>query len=113
MSDSWRIWDRDDSVEQRTYERVIGKLPEMECAKQLASIVSEVYQPKMKVLDVGCAGGHYYNSLKKIDNQILYTGFDSTKAYIDFAKNHFNEDNVNFERQDIFSIAQIVSFRQI
>ena len=33
---SWKIWDKDDSVEQRTYKRVKNELPEMECAKQLA-----------------------------------------------------------------------------
>jgi SAM-dependent methyltransferase len=104
MSDIWRIWDRDDSVEQRTYERVVGKLPEMECAKQLASLVKDVYQEPMTVLDVGCAGGHYYNSLKKIDDNILYTGFDATKAYIEFAKNHFDSSKVSFDRQDIFNI---------
>ena len=76
MSDSWRIWDRDDSVEQRTYERVMGKLPEMECAKQLTSLVEGVYQKPMKVLDVGCAGGHYYNSLEKLDDSILYESYN-------------------------------------
>ena len=103
-NNDWRIWDRNDAVEQRTYERVTGKLPEMECAKQLTSLVREIYQSSMRILDVGCAAGHYYNSLKNIDSQILYTGFDSTKAYIDFAKNHFDEENVNFEIQDVFNI---------
>ncbi len=105
MTEKWRIWDRDDSVEQRTYQRAAGKLPEMECAKQLTELVSEVYHESMKILDVGCAGGHYFNSLKSINPEISYTGFDATKAYIDFAKKHFHEqENVNFDRQDVFNI---------
>ena len=105
MRETWRIWDRDDSVEQRTYDRVMGKLPEMECSKQLVSLVREVYQPGMKVLDVGCAAGHYYNSLKPLDSEISYTGVDATRAYIEFAKNHFEkEENVRFDVQDVFNI---------
>ena len=67
----WKIWDRDDSVEQRTYKRVKNELPEMECAKQLAKIMSKIYAPEMKVLDMGCAAGHYYNTLNKIDSNRL------------------------------------------
>ena len=43
----------------------------------------------MMILDVGCAAGHYYNSLKKIDKNINYTGIDATKKYISFAKKFF------------------------
>tara|TARA_Y100000741_G_C18257691_1_gene559581 strand:+ start:2796 stop:3545 length:750 start_codon:yes stop_codon:yes gene_type:complete len=103
----WKIWDRDDSVEQRTYKRVKNELPEMECAKQLAKIMSKIYAPEMKVLDMGCAAGHYYNTLNKIDSKIKYCGIDSTKKYIDFAKSHFkNNKNVNFILGDIFNLPE-------
>jgi hypothetical protein len=52
--ETWKIWDKDDSVEQRTYKRVTGELPEMECTKQLVNLVSDEYLPGMSVLDVGC-----------------------------------------------------------
>ena len=42
----------------------------MESAKQLRKIIFKIYKPNMKILDVGCASGHYYNSLKKIDNKL-------------------------------------------
>ena len=35
----WRIWNKDDSVEERTYSRASGELPEMESAKQLREIM--------------------------------------------------------------------------
>jgi SAM-dependent methyltransferase len=101
----WKIWDRDDSVEQRTYKRVTGELPEMECTKQLVDLVGQVYMPGMKVLDVGCAAGHYYNGLKRIDSAIQYYGVDATAAYIDFARKYFaGNGNTTFDVADIFKL---------
>ena len=107
-TDTWRIWNKDHSVEQRTYKRVTGELPEMECTKQLVELAKGVYKPGMKVLDVGCAAGHYYNGLKRIDDKISYYGVDATKAYIEFAKEHFhNNPNTTFEVADIFNLPAI------
>ena len=39
---NWRIWNRNDLVEERTYLRATGKLPEMECAKQLREIIEKI-----------------------------------------------------------------------
>ena len=66
----WRIWNKDESVEQRTFQRTTGELPEMECTKQLVSLISDEYQSGLKILDVGCASGHYYNGIKRIDEGI-------------------------------------------
>lgn len=104
-AETWRIWNKDSSVEQRTYKRVTGELPEMECAKQLASLVASVHAPGMKLLDVGCAAGHYYNSLRRIDRAIRYHGIDATTAYIEFARRHFKDNpNATFEVGDIFDL---------
>ena len=40
----WRIWNKDDSVEERTYSRASGELPEMESAKQLREIIGNISQ---------------------------------------------------------------------
>jgi SAM-dependent methyltransferase len=106
-STAWKVWNRDDKVEQRTYKRVTGELPEMECTKQLVTLVGEVYRPGMTVLDVGCAAGHYYNGLRRLDPDIRYSGVDATAAYIDFAKSHFaTNPNVQFQVGDIFGLPQ-------
>ena len=57
--DIWWIWNKDESVEKKSFLRTTGELPEMECTKQLVYLISEVYEPGMKILDVGCASGHY------------------------------------------------------
>ena len=103
--ENWKIWDLDESVEQRTFKRVIGELEEMESTKQLVEIISEIYEPGMKILDVGCAAGHYYNGLKRIDENIQYYGVDSTVPYINFAKEHFKDNpNTTFAIEDIFNL---------
>jgi SAM-dependent methyltransferase len=105
-TNTWKVWDKDDSVEQRTYQRVTGELPEMESTKQLVELVKEVYIPGMSVLDVGCAAGHYYNGLKRIDENIQYHGVDATVAYIDFARKYFaGNPNTSFEVADIFKLS--------
>ena len=103
--ENWKIWDKDESVEQRTYKRVTGELQEMESTKQLVKIVSDIYSPGMTILDVGCAAGHYYNGLKRIDVNLQYYGVDSTVPYILFAQNHFkNNANTTFAVEDIFKL---------
>ena len=103
--DRWRIWDRDDSVELRTYQRATGELPEMESTKQLVRLVSAVYEPGMSVLDVGSAAGHYYLGLRRIDDAIRYHGVDATEKYVAFAREHFaDRPNVSFAREDIFAL---------
>ena len=102
MENNWRIWNKDDKVELRTYQRAVGELPEMESAKQLVNVMRSLYKPGMSVLDFGCAAGHYYNSVKQLDANIDYTGADATKKYIEFASNHFKGTSAKFREADLF-----------
>ena len=106
MNDTnWKIWDKDETVELRTFHRTLRKLPEMECAKQLSSLIANIYQKNMTILDVGCASGHYYHSLKNLDIDLIYKGIDSTVKYIEFAKEYFvNNNNVSFDIIDIYNL---------
>ena len=104
QSHNWNIWEKRSEIE-RSIQRVKKILPEMECAKQLSKIVKKYYNKGDKVLDFGCASGHFYLSLKKIDKDISYFGFDATKPYVRFAKKFFkNNPNTHFENQNIFSL---------
>lgn len=113
-NNDWRIWNRDDKVELRTYQRVTGELPEMESTKQLVDLISQVYVPGMKILDVGCAAGHYYNALKRIDKEIEYMGVDATVPYIEFAKKYFRDNGkVDFLIADIFDLPDQINISDI
>ncbi|HMH50532.1 MAG TPA: methyltransferase domain-containing protein [Candidatus Acidoferrum sp.] len=84
-----------------------GELPEMESTKQLVELVSAIYEPGMEVLDVGCAAGHYYHGLRRIDPDIRYHGVDATETYIDFARNHFHrQSHATFEVGDIYALPE-------
>ena len=104
MENNWRIWNKDDKVELRTYQRAVGELPEMESAKQLVNVMRSLYKPGMSVLDFGCAAVHYYNSVKQLDANIDYTGADATKKYIEFGSNHFKGTFAKFREADLFDV---------
>ena len=48
------------------YNRAIGKFPEMETSKAMAKIIKKVAKKNDKILDVGCASGHFLRSLKRV-----------------------------------------------
>lgn len=105
-NDDWQIWSKNSSIE-RSIKRVKKQLPEMEASKQLLKILKKKYKKDYTILDFGCAAGHFYHSLKKIDKNINYCGFDSTKNYIKFAKKFFDkEKNVKFDLQSLYSMSK-------
>ena len=79
----------------------------MEASKQLSKIIKKFYKKGNTILDFGCAAGHFYNSLKKVDKDINYFGFDATKNYIVFAKKFFKKNkNTSFDRQSLFNMSK-------
>ncbi len=88
--DNWRLWLKNPAYGDFLYKRAVEDLEEMESSKALCDIVVKFYSKGMKVLDAGCAAGHYLTSLKKrIDPNIDYTGIDATAYYITLAKKAF------------------------
>jgi ubiquinone/menaquinone biosynthesis C-methylase UbiE len=71
-------------------KRAVGDAPEMESAKHMAALMSELLgTPKrLSVLDVGCATGHYLHSIRKrFEDAILtYTGIDLDENMVMEAK---------------------------
>lgn len=87
-------------------ERAQGKLPEMESSKALARRVSQSLKANERILDVGCAVGHYYVSLKKqIAFDFDYVGVDFTEPYIQEAQRVFQDTPLtDFQVGDIFDL---------
>lgn len=88
------------------YKRAIGEMPEMECSKAIASILSKYVRDNESILDVGCGTGHYYRSLKKrLKVQFTYTGVDPYKILLDKAREAWkDEKTVSFELADIHDL---------
>lgn len=103
-NDNWRIWDRRKDYGELLYSRATGQSEEMESSKAVCELLSKVYKPGMKLVDVGCGAGHYLRSLReRLDQDIDYTGIDATKHYIDLAKKAF-PTQANFHLGDIYDI---------
>ena len=85
------------------YNRAIGKSPEMEVSKSMAKIVNQIIKSDYKVLDVGCATGHFYRSLKKkIKKNFFYTGCDPYEIFLKLGRKAWNKDKkVNFVKGNI------------
>ena len=79
------------------FNRAIGKSPEMEVSKSLSKIISNMISRDEKILDVGCATGHFYRSLKKrIKKKFFYTGCDPYEIFLKLGrKKSFNRVSNN------------------
>lgn len=114
MSDSWRVWEKEEGYGDLFYNRAIGKLPEMESSKAVAKIVATLAKENDTVMDVGCGAGHYLVSCDaSMKVPFSYIGVDATPYYIELAKKAFLEGrNTNplrvstrFEVADIFDLS--------
>ena len=100
---NWRQWENRPDIEGTLLDRATGDLPEMESTKQLVSLVSAVYEPGMRVLDVGCNVGHYLRGLRRLNPQLDYTGVDAYSHYIEQARSIYARNpHARFEIRDIF-----------
>lgn len=88
----WQYWAVKPEGEAVLEARARGELPEMECTQQLVRLISQVYQPGMRILDVGCNVGHYLPALRRLDPDINYVGVDAYPIYIEKAKAIFGEN---------------------
>ena len=88
------------------YKRAIGKLPEMETSKAMAKVLNKLIVKNDKVLDVGCASGHFYRSLsREIKKNFYYTGIDPYEIFLNKAKMAWKKKtNVKFVKGNIYNL---------
>jgi SAM-dependent methyltransferase len=78
------IWEHSDLFAASVVERASGRAPEMDAARQAAEILAERLAPPASVLDVGCAGGHLYHSLRPL--RFDYFGIDEHRRSIELGR---------------------------
>ena len=99
---NWQQWQDKPEVEGTLVHRARGELGEMESTQQLVDLVKPIWKPRMRVLDVGCNAGHYLRGLRRISEELEYTGVDAFDHYISQAQEIFaNDAHATFEVRDI------------
>ena len=70
---------------------VESKIDRAQLYPEIIETIRETYESGDSILDVGCAGGHFYLTLKKLLalKNLDYTGIDVTPEYIEFAHEKF------------------------
>ncbi len=88
------------------YNRSVGNSPEMEVSKSMAKLIKKICLKDQKILDVGCATGHFYRSLKNtLKKNFYYTGCDPYDIFLRLAKKAWIKDkNVNFVKGNIYEL---------
>jgi SAM-dependent methyltransferase len=113
------IWEHSHSLRTLCRQRALGLSPEMDCAAQaaelLAPLAAELLAPlaashPMRLLDVGCGGGHLIHSLKKRSVGAEYFGIDSSPAMVDLAKSAFEEQGFGAHRIMLGDISSLSDF---
>lgn len=101
-----RTWTNNAGYARIFYQRAVGELPEMESSKAAAALLKAHVRPGDRVLDVGCGGGHYLRSLRKVIRvPFSYTGVDATPLFIDTARRAWKGDpGAKFLVGDIFDL---------
>ncbi len=99
---AWQVWGKSPEVEGTLAARAAGELGEMQCTQQLVTLISEVYQPGMRILDVGCNVGHYLRGIRRLDPTVQYKGVDAYEYYVKQAREFYVGDaNASFEVKDV------------
>lgn len=98
----WQVWGREPDVEVTLPRRATGELGEMESTKQLVKLIGDVYEPGMRILDVGCNVGHYLRGIRRIGADVTYRGVDAYEHVINKARQIFKDDrHASFDVKDI------------
>lgn len=82
------LWENhlDYDLDEHLDERIFSISP---VQKKILDTFLSSYNDGDKILDVGCAGGHYYRTLSRLVSNLDYTGVDITPGYIEIARKKF------------------------
>jgi len=78
----WFVWGDTPDYDSLVARRAKGLEPPMQAATDILPLLAE-YQTGDIVLDAGCAGGHFYHTLRNLDTgRLRYIGLDLAATYL-------------------------------
>lgn len=93
---------------QLLMKRLSGEVEELTWLRQLRQILGPTLAPGTSVVDVGCATGYAYNSLRSFG--VKYVGVDIERTYLDIARQWFTGNPaIDFVEHDINAAAPPVA----
>jgi SAM-dependent methyltransferase len=107
------IWERSQGLLELVYARGLDQVPEMDAAAQGAELLAPFIKsasPKPRLLDVGCAGGHFYHSLKKRGLEVDYYGLDYSPKMVAQAQKALAQLGLDPRRIILGAIADLSGF---
>ncbi|OUU53235.1 MAG: hypothetical protein CBC25_01175 [Pelagibacteraceae bacterium TMED65] len=110
QNQDWNPWDLDSTkmMGDSYYKRAKGELPEKDASKSYANLLKNkrLYSQNDKILDLGCATGHFLFSFKKhLDQNVDYTGVDITEEYLIWGQEIFGiNEKTKFVHADVLDL---------
>jgi SAM-dependent methyltransferase len=93
------IWEHSASLADLCLRRGLDLEPEMDCAAQGAALAAPfLSRPGSRVLDVGCGGGHFFHSLRRLGLESGYLGLDYSPTMAEAARTALGRFGVEPER---------------
>jgi SAM-dependent methyltransferase len=105
------IWEHSKELQKLCRRRALDLEQEMDCAAQGALLLAPfVDRPKMRLLDVGCGGGHFYHSLTRLRLVVDYFGLDYSPAMVRIARGAFRKLGLNPEKIILGNVCDLRDF---
>jgi SAM-dependent methyltransferase len=100
-TDGWsahNIWAHSATMLDLYRRRARDEAEEMTCAAQAVELLAPLAVAGDSLLDVGCASGYFFHSLRRRDMAIAYHGIDATKAFIEIGQRELPAFGLHAER---------------
>jgi SAM-dependent methyltransferase len=112
MNPALNIWEKSRGLLDLIYARGLDRAPEMDCAAQGAELLAPLIgSNRPRLLDAGCAGGHFYHSLARRGLKVDYYGLDSSPQTVALAQAAFRTLGLEPRRLVLGALADLAGWK--